>query len=413
MSHDGVSAVPQRMRSRRWRLVALAAVLAAVLAGCQIPVAPVGPFYEPPGPIDGDAPGTVLRVEPIADGLPAGVLGWRVLYVSTAWDTGAPVAVSGTVYAPDLPAPAAPRPVLAWAHPTTGVASTCAPSPAPGGGASGIPGLQEFVKQGWVVAATDYPGLGTQGPHPYLVGTSEAYAVIDSVRAAGAIPELAAGSRYVVFGHSQGGHAAAWTGQVAGDYAPDLSLLGVAAAAPATELGTLFDADVGTISGDVLSAYTVASWASLDIGLDSGLVVRPEFEPVVFALASLCVGGADPADPILIGVLVAALGGTAFLEADPVTTPPWSDFVAENTPGRTPLGAPLLVVQGEADTVVEPAATAEYVSAVCAQGTPTQYLTVPGIDHDAAGLVAAPVVTVWAQDRFDGVPPPSNCFPRA
>ena len=40
------------------------------------------------------------------------------------------------------------------------------------------------MERGSVVAATDYPGLGTPGTHPYLVGDSEARAVIDFVRAA-------------------------------------------------------------------------------------------------------------------------------------------------------------------------------------------------------------------------------------
>ena len=65
-----------------------------------------------------------------------------------------------------------------------------------------------MLDRGYVVAATDYPGLGTPEVHPYLVGTSEARAVLDSVRAARAIPEAAAGARFAVWGRSQGGQAA-------------------------------------------------------------------------------------------------------------------------------------------------------------------------------------------------------------
>jgi len=35
-------------------------------------------------------------------------------------------------------------------------------------------------------------------------------------------------------GHSQGGHASLYTGELAASYAPDLKLVSVAAAAPAT-----------------------------------------------------------------------------------------------------------------------------------------------------------------------------------
>ena len=44
-------------------------------------------------------------------------------------------------------------------------------------------------------------------------------------------------------GHSQGGHASLYTGELAASHAPDLKLVGVAAAAAATYLIELFDAD--------------------------------------------------------------------------------------------------------------------------------------------------------------------------
>jgi hypothetical protein len=31
-----------------------------------------------------------------------------------------------------------------------------------------------MLQRGYVVTATDYPGLGTAGPHPYLVGSAKA-----------------------------------------------------------------------------------------------------------------------------------------------------------------------------------------------------------------------------------------------
>ena len=51
-------------------------------------------------------------------------------------------------------------------------------------------------------------GSGTPGVHPYLIGDSEAYSVLDSVRAARELPDAKAQKRFAVWGHSQGGHAA-------------------------------------------------------------------------------------------------------------------------------------------------------------------------------------------------------------
>jgi hypothetical protein len=55
--------------------------------------------------------------------------------------------------------------------------------------------------------------------------------------------DAGASNRFAVWGHSQGGHASLYTGELAASHAPDLKLVGVAAAAPATYLIELFDAD--------------------------------------------------------------------------------------------------------------------------------------------------------------------------
>ena len=49
------------------------------------------------------------------------------------------------------------------------------------------------------------------------------------------------GEQTVVWGHSQGGHAALWTGQLAPTSAPELDIAGVAALAPASNLPGLID----------------------------------------------------------------------------------------------------------------------------------------------------------------------------
>ena len=96
----------------------------------------------------------------------------------------------------------------------------------------GHPWRNRIVMAGWVVVATDYSFAEKGGPHPYLIGEGEARATLDSVRAARQMPELTLDKRMVMWGYSQGGHAALWTGIVGPRYAPDLEILGVAAIAP-------------------------------------------------------------------------------------------------------------------------------------------------------------------------------------
>src|ERR1700722_3581362 len=243
------------------------------------------PFYQASQRELAGPPGTIIRSEPMLFA-PAGAQAYRVLYRSTGL-SGEPIAVSGVIVVPPGPAPAGGRPIVAWAHPTTGVVPHCAPSLAIFVFQQ-MAGLRELIEQGAVVAATDYPGLGTAGPHPYLVGDSEARAVIDSVRAARSLPGVGDGNSFAVWGHSQGGQASLYTGLIAKTYAPELRLVGVAAAAPATSLVTLMGDDFKSAGGKNLTAMTLWSWSRV-YGAPIDKVVVPEAMPTVDRLANECI----------------------------------------------------------------------------------------------------------------------------
>ena len=117
--------------------------------------------------------------------------------------------------------------MIAWAHGTTGAATECAPSVLDDGLAAGAMFLQdEVVDAGWAMVATDYIGLGTYGPHPYLIGQGEGRSVLDAVRAAHELPDVNLADETVLWGHSQGGHAALWAGMLAPTYASELEIDG-------------------------------------------------------------------------------------------------------------------------------------------------------------------------------------------
>ena len=73
----------------------------------------------------------------------------------------------------------------------------------------------DIVNAGYLVAFSDYEGLGTPGRHPYLVGESEGRSVLDAAKAAAQLPGADAGDQLAIWGHSQGGHAALWAAQLA------------------------------------------------------------------------------------------------------------------------------------------------------------------------------------------------------
>lgn len=344
--------------------------------------------------------GQVLRMWPLAGGSAANARAYRILYRSTGLN-GEPIPVTASLVFPDGPAPAG-RPVIAWAHPTTGVADKCAPSLLPW---NFIQGLDEMLRRGYVVVATDYPGLGTPGMHPYLIGASEARAVLDSVRAAGWVRDANARREFAVWGHSQGGHAALFTGQLAASYAPDLRLVGVAAAAPASYLAKLFEADNKAGGGTDLTAMTLISWSRL-FGLPLGDLVEPGKLPIVRKVAHDCIQ--TPGEFLQIGRDAAPLA-SGFLKADPTTRPRWRAIMDRNTPGRARAGAPVFIAQGTADTTVYPSITRSFVAQLCRQGARVRYKEYSGVSHTFIGRDAAPEAISWMAARFAGQPAPSNC----
>jgi len=376
----------------------------AGLAACIFaPPALADSFYETTAAELRGRAGTIIRAEPFP-GAPTGSSAHKILYRSTGLK-GEPIAVSGLVVVPQGPVPPGGRPVVAWAHGTTGVVRKCGPSLFPQA-LTWIPGLSDMLARGFVVAATDYPGLGTAGVHPYLIGESEGRAVLDSVRAARQVPDADAGERFAVWGHSQGGHASLFTGQIARRYAPELRLTGIAAAAPATELGELFRDDIRGIEGKVLGAFAVWSWSNLyKIPLDGVVLERSTL--VFERVASFCND-----TPRQVSRLIFAeqpLEREGFLVGDITKREPWRKLMVENTPGRAPAGGPVFIAQGTADPVVRPEVTAEFMRVLCGKGTPVRFVPVPGGDHDASAEYGAAPAIAWIADRFAGAPVPNDC----
>lgn len=393
-------------------LIALAALAGvAVLAAAALvlfvdstePPEP-GAFYLPPKPLPDGPPGTIVRSEEVEEA-PRGSRAWRILYLSRSY-TGKPTAVSGLIFVPTT-APAAGRRVVASTHGTIGVASGCVGSNREAKYWPAIDGLREFLDRGYVVVAPDYQGLGTPGPHPYLVGDSEAWAALDMVRAARRFERARAGARFAVIGASQGGQAALFTGQQAARYAPELSLVGVAAAAPATDLQRLFSENSDNPIVRVLSAYTLATWTRVYPGLRLDQIVTPAARPVVRRLARICIT-VDRSSAIASGLLGQLLR-IGYLKRLPWETEPWKGIIARNSPGRVRIPSPIAITQGEADDLVLPAITTAFVERLCRSGQTVDYRTYPGLGHLPAGRTTAPDLARWVDDRFAGRAAPTTC----
>ncbi|HET6554221.1 MAG TPA: alpha/beta fold hydrolase [Dyella sp.] len=395
---------------RRGKLAGAVALAVLAVAGLSMWSGPGGDvahagaaFYNIESPQADGLPGSIIRMEPM-DGAPLGASAWRVLYRSVGVH-GEPIAVSGVIVIPKGVAPDGGRPIVAWAHPTSGVVPRCAPSEAHFVFQT-MMGLRDMVRHGYIVAATDYPGLGTEGPHPYLVGDSEARAVIDIVRAARQMPGAQAGGQYAVWGHSQGGQAALFTGMLSGAYAPELKLVGVAAAAPATDLKRLLREDADTDGGRNVTAMTLWSWQRV-YGAPIARVVASEAMPAVDALSNECIESV--LDMVERHYSQRPLQQQFLSVKDITAIEPWKSLLAANQAGNVPANIPVLITQGAADRLVLPAVTESYVQGLCRAGSQVQYTEYPGVHHGFIGSDSAIEAVNWMTDRFAGKPAPSNC----
>jgi pimeloyl-ACP methyl ester carboxylesterase len=381
------------------------AVMALVLFlfGHPTPAFAQTPFYDAPRSQLPGQPGTILRQEKI-DGAPLGAAAYRTLYRSTGLK-GEPISVSGVIVVPQGEPPAGGRPIVAWAHPTSGLTPRCAPSLAIFLFQQ-IQGLRSFIERGYVVAATDYPGLGTPQTHPYLVGDSEGRAVIDIVRAASTMAGAGGGKRFTVWGHSQGGQAALFTGTLAKSYAPELELLGVAAAAPATDLVTLMKDDIGTSGGNNILAMALWSWHRV---FDASLaeIVDPRAMPALDRLAGVCIEG--PFDLSARQRIGQELNQHFLMGDQPADIEPWRSLLESNSAGPLPPEIPLFLAQGTTDQIINPSVTRDYMNKLCRTGSKVKLVILPGIGHGRAAQASTMAAVDWLSDRFAGRSTPSDC----
>lgn len=338
-------------------------------------------------------PGKLIKKEPLAPSLwlPGTGRAYRLLYTSTGFD-GRRTLVSGAMFVPPGKAPKHGWPVLSWAHGTLGVADACANSTA-GRSQRDIDYLTSWLAAGYAIVATDYEGLGTPGDHPYIHGRSEAYGVMDVVRAA----RRADGSlsrTWITSGQSQGAQAVLFAGAIQHRYAPELDYRGTIATAPPTQWRTT-----------VLAARA--------------------FDPVTPAnpLGVLIISGLQTANPgrFLPGHYLTPYGQEVLQRARAVACAP---AIAQELAGKLTSEVydvdaaeqeslirllerdadipvkrhrePIFVAQGTADQVVYPPATQTTADQLRAVGNDITFKFYPGADHSGAMGAAKPELLAWA-----------------
>ena len=349
-----------------------------------------GDFYAVPDPLPGAKHGDLIRYQRLDDAVVAGATAYRIMYRSESL-AGDPIAVTGTGLVPDAAAPEGGRRMLTMAHGTTGVADQCTPSKKPGGE---LLLTKPAVEQGWLVAMTDYEGLGTPGRHPYLVGESEGRSVIDAIVAAAQLPDADAGHQLAIAGYSQGGHGALFANQVAKEWAPDLEVVGTFAGAPATEPDIILAAAPALPLAGGFAFLIVAGFAAAYPDLDLADFLTP--------------AGVERLDTVDKGCVRDVVGGLAgqkdLIRPKGPASPAWKARAAENVAGQVDTPDPILIIHSKADEVVPISFSQLYLKRACGHGQVVERRVLDAGTHVGAAPGAYAQAMTWLADRFDAKP---------
>ncbi len=388
-----------RVRAVAWCLLAAIAPLRS-LADPEVGDGGVDAFYRWTSSIP-DGPPRVVRREALAadKSLAQASVSERILYTSRGGPRGERgIIVSGTVYLPRGKAPATGWPVIAWAHGTVGFPDICAPS-FDGWSERDTAYLDNWLAQGYAVVASDYEGLGTEGPHPYMMSRSEATGVLDAVRAARRSYPLAAD--VVLVGQSQGAHAAANAGLMQRELAPELKIRGIVLT------GWPGSMDMRPVRMDGFDPWAILylrflpTYAWLDPSFRPGSVLTPAGQAVYEGFRTTC----------------GSSGMQAFLQQKPVTNtlfardPSPLEMRAHPYRAYPPLAftVPVFLGIGLKDEQTSPRASFDSARRACDLGSALEVRFYPGLMHGPTVLRSQQDSIPWVRSVFEGTPGPGNC----
>ena len=407
-----------------WRrapaLVALLAVCTGCLAPPQAPphlpvnVTTTFPQRPPPPPsaapgyprLGGQEPGALVNAvafDTIDPNITAtGATAWRIRYLSTATDSGAPVEVTGAVLVPGGQAPSDGWRTIAYNHSNTGITPSCGPS-AYDDLANQWGPVTTLLQYGFAVVMTDYEGLGAPGSHRFLDSAALGRNVIDAVRAARNLrPDI--GTRWVTVGTGLGGLAAWAANEQADAYGAGTELMGAVARMPWTNLSTLpTKAGRRSLTPEQRAVYfqTVMSMQAAPWSLDPLSYLRG----AVYDNRTQLLGCKGAPSPEGSPALAQADPGD-MMPADPDAERAMSDLLSTMAVPQKRTAAPMLVAYATADPVIDQTAVEEAINRGCALGDTIEWYQRTKSADDDLDMIAT---LLWARGRFDGKAPVDLC----
>ena len=374
------------------------------------------PFYKlPPNASDGLPAGSLLKVEDTTNVTlytVAPELALSRILFNTKDLNGTVIPASAFVLWPYMPRSTrvSGMPVVGWAHGTSGITGECAPSHIQNLWYQ-FNGPFALALQGYVVVAPDYAGLGVGAtangsliPHQWAAFPAAANDIVYAVQAAQSAWPQRLSREFVAFGHSEGG-GAAWGVAQQQVLLNTSGYLGAIAGSPLTNIGAYSQAPLTAPGTNFLVSLILNTMSSVYPGLQVDDYLTPQGVQALNTYKALN-GCQSVAEELF------------YTPGEVLAQPNWSNnsyfpaFADLVSNGGKEISGPLFVLQGLADTTVDPTGTTAAVNLTCAAHPDSniQYATFEGVGHVPVMNAAQQLWLKWIEDRFNGVPADTGCI---
>ena len=293
----------------------------------------------------------------------------------------------------------------------------------------GLPNVEAFIQEGYVVVATDYQGLGGGGRHQYAVAATQARDVIDSIRAAGSMKASGAGHKAIIYGWSQGGGAtiaaASLPDYIArqGTASDNIVLLGFVALAP-FDTAVLAAGTPADESGSEKLMAELAAQFSDNVFNFTHFAMNMWGTQAAFPDLSLndlfTDDGAKAVDRVFSHKCMHAAADTlnyaysseykTLLNPQLKNTLAWTAALVRSSVVPVKPVAPVIIYWGTKDTVMPPVMGKLYQEQMCKLGSNVERIQLAGEQtHFSTPVAAAPLYLTWVKDRVAGKPLANSC----
>jgi cephalosporin-C deacetylase-like acetyl esterase len=367
-------------------------------------------------PFTGGKPGDLLSQKEIGTDI-KGARAWKVRYVSK--DVNDVVTeVTGLVIAPEEKGK--DRKVMTWCHGTTGLGDSATPSAQPNPARNlityfdadstqqndfGVPGLQGFIDDGYVVCATDYQGLGTPGQHQYNVNRTQARDAVYLVHAARKMDDVGAGAKFGCTGWSQGGGASGAVAELDPEDYGDLKLIGTVCMSPGSAI-VAYDTPVGPTAamGNANmppDSHLVMMLAGFQVANPDKLKLSDYFTPLGVEIIQTA-WNIQPVHHLndTIARLFKLKG--AIMQEKPANLDAWKAAITDGSSGTRKPVAPILICMDtfKGGLTVPDVWQTNYADLVKKLGGSVEFKEYPNDDHFSLPNHCAPDAREWLNGLF-------------